>query len=80
MQHNLKFGGFYLNSFLLNCVFLNDTTVKYTYLENKEINLSFKKLNVIELKGFVKDAGIFLKKEPEDLIPGDGNFFKNFQI
>jgi len=42
--------------------------------------LDYTKLSAIELKFLVKGAATFLKEELKGLIPGEKNFFKNFQI
>jgi hypothetical protein len=80
MQHHLRFGGFHLGLFLSNCTFINDRTVKYVYHEGKEASLHYSKLTAIELKFLVQKASTFFKDELSNLIPGEGNFFKNFQI
>ena len=80
MQHNLKFGGFFLNQFLSQCTFVNEKTVKYKYLEEKETTLNYTKLSAIELKILVKSVAKHLKQEVSSIIPGNTNFFKNFSI
>jgi len=71
MKHHLSFGGFYLKQFLSNCTFIDKTTVRYKYFENKETTLDYTKLTAIELKFLVTNASKFLKKELLNLIPGE---------
>jgi len=80
MQYHLRFGSFHLSLFLSRCQFIDKTTVRYNYVDEKFTILKYSKLEAIELKFLVNNAATYLNNEILALIPEEKSFFHNFQI
>ena len=83
IKHHLNFKGFHLSNFLDRVKILSDKEAHFTYNDSKEnriYKIKFQKLKAISLKFLVLQAAKFMSTELQGMIPGDGNFYKNFEI